>query len=148
MIGAIRMSDTTTTQFRTVITPYICVSDGARAIEFYKAAFGAVEMYRIDDNDKISHAELQIGGVPFFLSDEYPPNVLSPETVGGTTTMLVVEVEDVDTFFNLAIAAGATLERPLADTFGGALRNGKLNDPFGHSWMILTRKHPLDIEKR
>ena len=141
------MRDTVATQFRTVITPYICVSDAARAIEFYKAAFGAVEIYRIDDNGKISHAELQIDGVPFFLSDEYPPNVLSPQTVGGTTTMLVLEVEDVDTFFNDAIAAGAILDRPIADTFSGALRNGKLYDPFGHCWMILTRKQPLDIAK-
>jgi PhnB protein len=140
------MSDTVTTQFRTAITPYICVSDAVCAIDFYKAAFGAVEIYRIDDNGKISHAELQIGGVPFFLSDEYPPNVLSPQTVGGTTCMLVIEVEDVDTFFNHAIAAGATLDRALMDTFDGALRNGKLYDPFGHSWMILTRKQPLEIK--
>ena len=125
---------------RTKITPYLCTSNTAQAIEFYKEAFGAVEVFRINDGDKISHAEIQIGGVPIMLSDEYPDTVLSPQTIGNSPVMLVLEVPDVDATFKQAVTAGATVDRPLMDTFNGELRNGKLVDPFGHRWMILTRK--------
>jgi PhnB protein len=128
------------------ITPYLTYRDAAKAIEFYKKAFGAVERVRLpDDEGKVSHAEIHIQGVPIFLSDEYPGiDVLSPETVGGSPVMLVLDVDDVDAVFNQALAAGATETRPLQDSFGGALRTGKLVDPFGHYWMITTEKGDID----
>lgn len=121
--------------------PYLCAKDAAKAIEFYKLAFGALEVYRIpDDEGRVSHAELLIGGARIFVSDEYPEiGVLSPQTVGGSPVMVVIEMDTVDDLFNRAVAAGARVDRPLMDRFDGALRNGKLIDPFGHRWMLTTR---------
>lgn len=123
-------------------TPYLCVHDGVGAIEFYCRAFGAVETARmIDDRGRLSHGEVRIGAAAIMLSDEHPEiNVLSPRTIGGSPVMIVLEVEDADTIFNQAVAAGATVDRPLADGFGGEHRNGKLIDPFGHRWMIFARR--------
>jgi PhnB protein len=123
------------------ITPYLCAKDAARAIDFYKQAFGALEISRITDDDgRIGHAELLIGGAKVFISDEYPEiGVLSPETVGGSPVMVVLEVENVDALFNQAVTAGASVDRPVMDRFDGALRNGKLIDPFGHRWMLSSR---------
>jgi PhnB protein len=128
------------------ITPYLTFRDAEKAIEFYQQAFGAVEHVRLpDDEGKMSHAEIRIQGVPIFLSDEYPGiDVLSPETVGGTPVMLVLDVDDVDAVFNQALSAGAVQTRPLQDSFGGALRTGKLVDPFGHHWMITTQKGEIN----
>jgi PhnB protein len=125
----------------TSIIPYLCAKDAARAIDFYKQAFGALETSRITDDDgRIGHAELLIGGARVFVSDEYPEiGVLSPATVGGSPVMVVIEVENVDVLFNQAVAAGAKVDRPLINRFDGALRNGKLIDPFGHRWMLSTR---------
>ncbi|MBZ0289761.1 MAG: VOC family protein [Anaerolineae bacterium] len=121
--------------------PYLCAKDAAHAIDFYKQAFGALEVLRIpDDNGRVSHAELLIGGARIFVSDEYPDiGVLSPGTIGGSPVMVVLEMDEVDTVFNQAVAVGATVDRPLMDRFDGALRNGKLLDPFGHRWMLTTR---------
>jgi PhnB protein len=132
---------------RTTITPYLCARPAAEAIEFYKRAFGAVESYRIpDDEGKISHAEITIGDALIMISDEYPEiNVLSPQSIGGSPVMIVVDVPDVDTLFNQAVAVGATVDRPLMDRFDGALRNGKLVDPYGHRWMLST--HTAEIPK-
>ena len=111
----------------------------AAAIAFYKEAFGAVETDRITDpQGKIAHAALRIGDAEMMLSDECPEiGVLSPSSVGGSPVMLLLQVPDVDAVFAQAVAAGATIARPVA---GDALRNGKLLDPFGHRWMILTKK--------
>jgi PhnB protein len=124
------------------ITPMLSFKDAASAIEFYKRAFGAVEVTRLtEENGRVGHAELRIGDAALMLSDEYPEiQVLSPETIGGSPVMLLLTVKDVDAVFHQAVAAGAAVDRPLQDTFGGAMRNGKLVDPFGHRWMILTRR--------
>jgi PhnB protein len=128
------------------ITPYLTFRDAAQAIEFYQRAFGAMEQVRLLDEDgKVSHAELLFHGVPVYLSDEYPEiDVLSPETVGGTPVMLVLDVDDVDTVFKQAIQAGGRETRPLQDSFGGSLRTGKLVDPFGHHWMITTERGEIN----
>ena len=125
----------------TMITPYLCAKDAARAIDFYVQAFGALETLRLPDDDgRVSHAELMIGHAKIFISDEYPEiGVLSPTTIGGSPIMVVLEVSDVDSLFNQAVAAGAKVDRPLMDRFDGALRNGKLIDPFGHRWMLTSR---------
>src|SRR5262245_24232194 len=124
----------------TTITPYLCAKNAADAIEFYKRAFGAVETYRIPDVDgKVSHAEITIGDALIMISDEYPEiNVFSPVSIGGSPVMIVLDVPDVDALFNQAVAAGATVDRPVMDRFDGALRNGKLSDPYGHRWMLTT----------
>jgi PhnB protein len=124
------------------ITPYLAIKGADKGIEFYKQAFGAIEVMRLVDPDgRISHAEIRIGGSPVMISDEYPEiGVFSPQTLGGSPVMIILETADVDILFNQAVAAGAQVVRPLQDAFDGALRNAKLNDPFGHRWMILPRK--------
>jgi PhnB protein len=126
--------------FQTKAVPMLCAKNANEAIEFYKKAFSAVETMRYMDTDgRVGHAEFVIGGARFSIADEYPEiEVLSPETLGGSPVMILLEVEDVDALFNQAVAAGATVNRPVADQFGGAFRNGKLVDPFGHRWMLLT----------
>jgi PhnB protein len=121
------------------ITPYITVTDAAAAIEFYKQAFGAVELYRMDMPDgKIGHAEIQIGDSVVMLSDEWPAyGALSPTTLGGSPVGLAMYVEDVDAAFDRAIAAGAQEERAVQDQFYGD-RTGTLIDPYGHKWTIAT----------
>ncbi len=123
------------------ITPYIAVKNAAQAIEFYKQAFGAVETARILANGRISHAEIRINNAPIYISDEWPESeALSPETVGGSPVMIVIETHDADALFQQAVDAGARVSRPLQGGQNGDLRTGKVNDPFGHRWMILTRK--------
>ncbi len=127
------------------ITPYLAVKNAAQAIEFYKQAFGAIETARMVDNGKISHAEIRINNAPIYISDEWPESeALSPETVGGSPVMIVIETRDADTLFQQAVAAGASVSRPLQGGQNGDLRTGKVNDPFGHRWMILTRHQNRD----
>ena len=115
------------------ITPAITVVDGAKAIEFYKQAFGAEEKFRLSEpGGRIGHAEIQIGDCRLMISDEYPElDVLGPESRGGTTAGLHLLVEDVDAVFSAAVAAGAKELKPVSDQFYGE-RSGKLADPFGH----------------
>jgi PhnB protein len=128
------------------ITPYLTFRDASQAIEFYRQAFDAVEQGRLDEDGKVSHAEILIHGVQVYLSDEYPEiDVRSPETLGGSPVMLVLDVEDADSVFNQAIAAGATETRPLQDSFDGALRTGKFVDPFGHHWMVTTQRGEINL---
>lgn len=131
--------------YANTITPYLCVKDAASALDFYTCAFGAVETSRMhDDSGRISHAEFAIGDAVLMISDEHPEiNVFSPETIGGSPVLLVLNVADVDALFAQAVAAGATVDRPLQDSFEGALRTGKLADPFGQRWMITTQKGEL-----
>ncbi|MEZ0324986.1 MAG: VOC family protein [Fimbriimonas sp.] len=118
------------------LTPYICCKDASNAIEFYKNVFDAVEEKRWNDDDgRVSHAELVFGDSPLFLADEHPEiGVLSPLTIGGSATLLVLEVEDAEATLSRALINGATETRPIADQPYG--RNCKLKDPFGHEWMI------------
>ncbi len=133
-------------------TPYICCKDAARALDFYKAAFGAKEIMRMGGPDgKVGHAEIKIGKAAVMMSDEFPEHgSLSPETVGGSPVMLYVYVKDVDTFVKRAIDAGAKVETEVADQFYGD-RGGKLKDPFGHVWWFASRKEnltPRELQKR
>src|ERR1044071_1445737 len=100
---------------------YICVANASAAIDFYREAFGAKELWRlVEPNGKIGHAEIQIGNTSLMLSDEYPDyGTLSPETIGGSSAKIHLDVTDVDAFAERAIQAGATLVRPIADQFYG-----------------------------
>jgi PhnB protein len=126
------------------LTPYMTVRDGARAIEFYKRAFGAKEKGVMKGPDgKIMHAELIIGDSIFMLADEFPEfGSMSPLSTGGSGMGLHIYVEDVDSAFDRAIGAGATIDMPVSDMFWGD-RYGKLADPFGHKWSIATHKRDL-----
>jgi uncharacterized glyoxalase superfamily protein PhnB len=121
------------------VTPYLVVSSGEHAIEFYKRAFGAVEVYRMPapDGTRLLHATLNIRGSDVMLSDEFPEHGgnRGPDNVGSTTVTIHLWVPNADEAFAQAIAAGASVIMPLADMFWGD-RYGKLRDPFGHEWSI------------
>jgi PhnB protein len=133
-------------------TPYLVVHDAARAIEFYKRAFDATEVLRMDGpGGKIGHAELKIGDSIIMLADEMPGGAnRSPKSLGGSPVGVFLYVTDVDAAFQKAVGAGAKVEAPLADMFWGD-RYGKLTDPFGHSWSMATHKEdvaPAEMQKR
>lgn len=132
------------------VNPYLVVRDGARAIDFYKQAFGASELSRMGTPDgKIAHAELKIGDSMIMLSDEMM-EYKSPQSLGGSPVSIFLYVDDVDSVFNKAVQAGAKGDTPPADMFWGD-RYGKLTDPFGHLWGIATHIEdvtPAEMEKR
>ena len=130
------------------LTPYLTVRDAARAIEFYKQAFGAVEKGVMKGPDgKIMHAELIIGDSIVMLADEFPEyGSMSPLSTGGSGMGLHIYVEDVDSAFDRAVKAGASVDMPVMDMFWGD-RYGKLHDPFGHKWSIATHKADLSMEE-
>jgi PhnB protein len=131
-------------------TPYLVVNDAARAIDFYKRAFGATELMRMDaPQGKIGHAELKIGDSVLMLADEMGPN-RSPQSLGGSPVSIFLYVTDVDTAFQKAVAAGATVDKPLENMFWGD-RFGQLKDPFGHTWSMATHVEdvaPAEMQKR
>ena len=133
------------------VTPYLTVTDGARTIDFYKRAFGAEELLRLDGQDgKIIHAEIKIGDSIIMLCDEMPGWGRSPQSLGGTPVNIHLFVKDVDEVFNRAIGVGAKVAMPLADMFCGD-RFAQVTDPFGHSWSLATRKEdvpPQELRKR
>ncbi len=133
------------------VTPYLIIKGAADAIDFYKRAFGAKELFRMDHDGKIGHAEIKIGDSPIMLADESPEmGHKSPQTLGGSPISILLYVEDVDALFNQAVAAGGKVDRPLEDKFYGD-RGGSLTDPFGHIWHIATHKEdvtPEEMEKR
>jgi PhnB protein len=130
------------------VTPYLIVNDAARAIEFYKTAFGATEVMRFaEPGGKIGHAEISIGGSKIMLADEYPDiGYRGPRPSEPPAVSIHLYVEDVDTVANRAVAAGATVERPVKDQFYGD-RSGTLIDPFGHRWHVATRTEDLTPEQ-
>lgn len=130
------------------VTPYLVVNGGAQAIDFYKQAFGATELFRMAGPDgKVGHAEIRIGNSPVMLADEYPDmGFRSPRSLGGAGVSLMIYVEDVDSQFRQAIAAGAKELRPVKDQFYGD-RSGTLEDPFGHVWTISTHKEDVSSEE-
>ncbi len=134
------------------VTPYLCVKDGARAIEFYERAFGAKEIYRMMQPDgRVGHAELQIGDSRIMLADEAPEvGARSPQSIGGSPVTIHLYVEDVDATVARAVEAGARLTRPVKDQFYGD-RNGGVVDPFGHVWFVSTHVEdvpPDELERR
>lgn len=135
------------------VTPYLVVKDAARAIEFYKQAFGAQEVDRMPGpgGKGIMHAEIKIGDSRLMLSDEFPgAGCASPQSLGGTTCQMFIYVPDVDAAYKQAISAGATSGMPPSDMFWGD-RFGKLSDPFGHQWGLATHKEdvsPAEMRKR
>ncbi len=134
------------------VTPYLIINGAADAIEFYKKAFGATELFRMPQPDgKIGHAEIKIGDSPIMLADEFPEmKYFGPKTLGGSAVSILIYVEDVDSVFTQAIAAGGEQQRPVEDKFYGD-RGGSLVDPFGHVWHIATHTEdvsPDEMEKR
>jgi PhnB protein len=130
------------------VTPYFTVRNSAAAIEFYKTAFGAVEVMRFDlPGGGVAHAEIQIGDSKVMFGDEHPEwGNKSPQTLGGTASGLCIYVTDCDAVFAKALAAGATVMKPLADQFYGD-RSGTVIDPFGHAWTIATHKEDVSVEE-
>jgi uncharacterized glyoxalase superfamily protein PhnB len=132
----------------TQVIPYLHIQGAARAIEFYQQAFGATEVLRLSEPDgRIGHAEILIGGARIMLADEYPEHgILGPQSLGGTSVSLHLTVPDVDAFARQAVAAGAKLPKPIKDEFYGE-RGGKLEDPFGHVWQVMTRIEEVSPEE-
>ncbi len=133
------------------ITPYLIIDGAAQALEYYKKAFGAVELFRMEHAGKIGHAEMKIGDSPFMLSDEHPEmGYRGPKSLGGSAVGIMIYVDDVDTIYKQALEAGGTELKALQDQFYGD-RSGTLTDPFGHVWTVATHKEdvsPEEIEKR
>lgn len=129
-------------------TPYLICRDAGQAIEFYKQAFAAKELYRIPMPDgKVGHAEIKIGGAIVMLADECPEmGATSPQSLGGTPVSLMIYVADVDAFSARAIAAGAKVLEPVKDQFYGD-RSCKLSDPTGHVWMFATHTEDVPPEE-
>lgn len=134
------------------VTPHLIVRGADKAIDFYKKAFGAKELSRCPGpNGKTMHAEIQIGNSHVYMCEECPDmGAKSPQAYNGSTVTIHLYVEDVDSSYKKAVAAGATATMPVSDMFWGD-RFGKLKDPFGHDWSIATHKEdltPKEIEKR
>ncbi len=134
------------------LTPYLTVHDARAAIDFYRAAFGAEEVMRMDEpSGKIMHAEIKIGDSHLMLADEFPEwGNKSPRTIGDTGSSLMLYVDDVDAVFARAIEAGATERIAVEDHFYGD-RSGQVEDPFGHRWSISTTVEevsPDEMERR
>jgi len=120
---------------KTTIAPMLSVRRGARAIEFYKAAFGAGELFRLDSESGEVVARLSVGTAEFWVADESPEHLnFSPESLGGGSVRMVMIVDDPDGAFERAVAAGATVVRPVTNQYGWRL--GRIVDPFGHHWEI------------
>jgi len=134
------------------VTPYLIVRDAARALDFYKKAFGATELMRFPAPDgRIGHAEIKIGEGVVMLADESPEmGHKSPQTMGGTPVSLMFYVPDVESRFAKALAAGGVVKNPLKDQFYGD-RSGTITDPFGHVWTIATHTEdvtPQEMQRR
>ena len=134
------------------VTPSLTLDDASAAIDFYKRVFGATELYRLPGpGGKVMHAELKIGNSHIMLSDEFPDcGALSPKTIGGCPSSLLIYVEDVDAAFAQAIKAGATEKQPLTNQVWGD-RIGSLMDPYGFRWSIATHIEevsPEEIQRR
>ena len=125
----------------------LTVDDAAKAIDFYKRAFGAEEISRLPMGDKIGHAELRIGDTQIMLNDEFPErDNIGPKARGGSSTGFIIYTEDVDSAFRKAIEAGGTETMPVENQFWGD-RMGSLTDPFGHKWSIATHVEDVPAEE-
>jgi PhnB protein len=130
------------------VTPYLIVDGAARAIEFYKEAFGAEETFRMEGpGGRVGHAEIKIGDSHIMLADEHPEmGARGPRSFGGSPISLALYVEDVDATVSRAVEAGAKLTRPVANQFYGD-RTGGLEDPFGHAWYVATHVEDVSEEE-
>jgi PhnB protein len=130
------------------VTPYLIVDGAAQAIDFYRRAFGAVELLRLQaPGGKLGHAEIRIGDSPVMLADEHPDHgALGPTSLGGCGVHLMLYVVDVDAAFARAVEAGAEVLRPVQDQFYGD-RSGTLKDPFGHQWTLGTHVEEVSNEE-
>jgi PhnB protein len=132
--------------------PYLIVNNAASAIEFYQNAFSAVEFVRLaDTSGKVMHSEIRMGDSQIMVADEFPDmGYRSPTTLGGSPVSVLLYVEDVDRVFASAIETGGTATKAVQDQFDGD-RRGNLTDPFGHIWLVATRKEdvsPDEMKKR
>jgi PhnB protein len=129
-------------------TPYLIITNAAKAIEFYRDAFGATELTRLTTpNGKVGHAEIQIGDSRIMLTEESAEwGTRSPQTLGDSPVHIMLYVEDVDAIVSRAVAGGAKLSKPVEDQFYGD-RSGSITDPFGHHWTIATHKEDVSIEE-
>ncbi len=130
------------------VTPYLIVKGAAAALDFYQKALGAEEMMRLEGpGGTIGHAEIKIGDSMIMLADECPEmSFRGPKAIGGTPVSLHVYVEKVDARFELAIACGGKVIRPVQDQFYGD-RTGMFEDPFGHIWSLATHTEDLSPEE-
>ncbi len=134
------------------LTPQLTVRGAAEALDFYRRAFGAVELMRkVGPDGKVMHAEVRIGDSIVMLNDEFPNyDTRSPATLGGASGSLYVYVADVDAAFTRAVGAGASVVMPLQNMFWGD-RCGKVQDPFGHAWNLSTHVEdvaPEELDRR
>lgn len=129
------------------ITPYLICKDATAAIDFYKRAFGAEELFRIGEPGMIGHCEMKLGKAIWMMADEFPDmGIRGPQTIGGTPVTLYIYVEDVDAFTEKAVAEGLKVLKPVSDQFYGD-RSGHFEDPFGHHWGFATHKEDLTPEE-
>ena len=130
------------------VTPYLSIKGAGEALEFYKKAFGAVEVMRMPGPEgKIGHAEIKIGDSHIMLADEFPAmGGKSPKTLGGTPVGLMLYVPNVDEVVAKAVSLGATIKRPVENQFYGD-RSGGIEDPFGHSWYVSTHIEDVPMEE-
>lgn len=129
------------------LTPTLVIEGAAKAIDFYKKAFGAEENMRFEHGGVIAHAELRIGDSVFMFGEPWPDSGhRSPVALGGSPAGLMIYSDDVDKAFERAVAAGAKVTSPVTDQFYGD-RSGSLTDPFGHNWTIATHKEDVSMEE-
>jgi PhnB protein len=131
---------------------YLRVKNAAKAIEFYKEAFGATEKFRlVEPSGRIGHAELRFGDATLMLSDEYPEyDIHGPQTIGGTSFSIHLHVDNADEAIRRGCAAGAKLIREPKDQFYGE-RSGTIRDPFGHEWLLghsIEQVEPEEMQRR
>jgi PhnB protein len=118
----------------TTIAPWLSVRDGARAVEFYKSAFAAMEVFRMDEGGSVV-ARLSVEGAEFWVGDESPEHSnFSPQSLGGSSVRIILTVADPDSVFARAVTAGASQVYPVSEEYGWRL--GRVVDPFGHHWEI------------
>jgi PhnB protein len=129
----------------TTATPYLIIRNASQAIDFYKKAFDAVEVRRMEAQGKVMHAEIKIGNAHLMIADEFPDHGFkSPETLGGCSAFVHLYVENADVVFEKAVKAGATSFMPVSDQVFGD-RHGLVKDPYGYTWTIAT--HIEDISQ-
>lgn len=132
--------------------PYLRVKDAVAAIDYYKAAFGVREKYRlVEPSGRVGHCELEFGDATVMLSEEYPEmGILGPQSVGGTSVSIHLHVDDCDAMLARAVELGGELVRAPSDAFYGE-RSGTLRDPFGHEWLIghsIEEVSPEEMQRR